>query len=101
MKVELDNVYSLTQARAEFSQLVDSVAKGGYIVITKQNKPKAVLVDYKVFEKLWDSHLRVRLRKLAKRLQKSGSKYVKEQLGDDVSEIEAYRFITGDKDFVV
>jgi len=44
--------YTATQAKNEFAQVLETVLKGGTVVITKHNSPKAVVISMDAFKKL-------------------------------------------------
>lgn len=47
MKVELENLISITEANQNFSKVTRLVDKMGPIVILKNNMPKYVVMEYK------------------------------------------------------
>lgn len=46
MKIDLENLISITEANQNFSKVARLVDSKGTAVILKNNKPKYVLVDY-------------------------------------------------------
>lgn len=52
MKINTNNLVSITEANQNFSKLARLVDKNGSAVILKNNKPKYVLVEYKEFDDL-------------------------------------------------
>lgn len=42
-------IINARKARREFSKLIDSLGKQKYVVITRYDRPKAVLVDFEYF----------------------------------------------------
>jgi len=50
--LDADTRYTATQAKNEFGQVLETVLKGGTVVITKHNSPKAVVISMDAFRKL-------------------------------------------------
>ena len=46
MKVNLDNLVSITEANQNFSKVARMVDKKGSAVIMKNNKPRYILIEY-------------------------------------------------------
>ena len=46
MKVDLDNLVSITEANRNFSSVARMVNERGTVVIMKNNEPRYVLMDY-------------------------------------------------------
>lgn len=44
--------YTATQAKNEFGRVLETVLKGGRVVITKHNAPKAILISVDEFDRL-------------------------------------------------
>ncbi len=47
-----DNIWQLQEAKAKFSQLVETVSSDGYQVITKNGKPVVVVLSKEAFDQM-------------------------------------------------
>lgn len=52
MKINTDNLVSITEANQNFSKVARLVDEKGSAIILKNNSPKYVLVEYKEFDSL-------------------------------------------------
>jgi prevent-host-death family protein len=52
MKVAIDRIVSVTEARSRLSELVDEATAGEFWVLTKGGKPRVALVDVAYLDKL-------------------------------------------------
>ena len=50
MKIDINNLVSISEANQNFSKVARLVNEGGYAVILKNNKPRYVLVEYSQLE---------------------------------------------------
>ena len=98
LQVALNKIVPFSEARSGLSKLVEQVAKDKYIVISKQNKQKAVLLDVNYFEYLQNEAEKEQMRVLEDELSGGFSDYInKAGSGKVVDEAEAYRLLTGKK----
>ena len=51
MKINLDNLVSISEANQNFSKVARSVDENGAVVILKNNVPRYVLIEYSKLEK--------------------------------------------------
>lgn len=51
MKVDIDNIVSISEANQNFSKVARLVDEKGTVVILKNNTPKYILVEYNLLEK--------------------------------------------------
>ena len=58
ISVTLDRIISISQARANLPLLLKKVKKKNFFVLTRRNKPQAVLVDLKLLSKLMNVYQR-------------------------------------------
>lgn len=50
MKIDTDNLISVTKANQNFSEVARLVEEKGSVVVLKHNKPKYLLVEYEYFK---------------------------------------------------
>ena len=50
MKVNIDNLVSISEANQNFSKIARLVDEKGSVVILKNNKPRYVLIEYRALE---------------------------------------------------
>lgn len=95
MKVFLQKILSFTDARNKLSQLVERVENEQYFVISKQNRPKAVLVDLNYFFALQKEAEKERMKELENILRKKFGGYLKKTGKKRITEKEADQILTG------
>ena len=55
MKIDTNNIVSITQANQNFSQVVKKVEQNGSVIILKNNKPKYIISKFQ--EKIEDEEI--------------------------------------------
>ncbi|OGG14805.1 hypothetical protein A2773_06925 [Candidatus Gottesmanbacteria bacterium RIFCSPHIGHO2_01_FULL_39_10] len=93
MNISLDKIIPFTQARNNFSDLVDKVKDKQFFVISKQNRQKAVLVDIDYFQSLQKELEKERLTQIEKTLRSKFKTYTKSK---KLTEEKAYQLLTGE-----
>jgi len=96
-KVSLQKILPFTEARNNLSQLVERVAEEQYFIVSKQNRPKAVLVDLDYFLALQGEAEKKRMGELEAILKEKFAQYLKKTTKKKkITEKEAYRLLTGE-----
>lgn len=95
-KVSLQKILPFSEVRNNLSQLVEKVAEEQYFIVSKQNRPKAVLVDLGYFLALQKEAEKERMGELEAVLRKKFTQYFKKKTKEKkITEKEAYRILTG------
>ena len=79
LTITLDQIVPFSQARANLAGLIDQLKTKKFTVVTKRQKPTAVLVNTEYFTKLMAKQEAEEMKSLADSLQDGFSKYLKQK----------------------
>ena len=97
MNISLRNIIPFTVARNNLNKLIDKVEGETYFVISKQNKPKAVIIDPEYLSYLQKQARINTLNRLETTIRQKFSQFTKNKKGTKVfTEEESYKLLTGE-----
>lgn len=97
MKISLNNIIPFTVARNTLNKLIDKVEGETYFVISKQNKPKAVIIDPEYLSYLQKQARINTLHRLETTIREKFNTFKKNKKVTKVlTEEESYTLLTGE-----